>query len=86
MIGGNASRRDKSHVNKRHEILDWFDPSRGVIVIRLVLMYYAIEIGSSLLLLESFSVSFEIFFRCLEGVLDVNLSSLFIVEELTYRI
>jgi hypothetical protein len=50
MIGGNASRWDQSHVNTRHEVLDWFEPSRGVIVIRPVLMYYAIEINSSLFL------------------------------------
>jgi hypothetical protein len=49
-IGGNVSRRDQSHVNTRHEVLDWFGPSRGVIVIRPVLMYYVIEIGSSLFL------------------------------------
>jgi hypothetical protein len=49
-IGGNVSRRDQSHVNTRHEVLDWFGPSRGVIAIRPVLMYYVIEIGSSLFL------------------------------------
>jgi hypothetical protein len=41
-IGGNASRWDQSHVNTRHRGLDWFVPSRGVIVIHPVLMYYAI--------------------------------------------
>jgi hypothetical protein len=46
-IGGNTSRRDQSHVNTRHEVLDWFGDSRGVIDIHLVLMYYAIKIGSS---------------------------------------
>jgi hypothetical protein len=41
-------------VNTRHEILDWFGPSRGVITLRPVLMYYAIEIDFSLFLLGSF--------------------------------
>jgi hypothetical protein len=49
-IGGNASRWDQSHVNTRHEVLDWFGLSCGVIALRPVLMYYAIEIGSSLFL------------------------------------
>jgi hypothetical protein len=44
----NASRRDQSHVNTRHKVLDWFGPSREVITICLVFMYYAIEIDSSL--------------------------------------
>jgi hypothetical protein len=35
-------------------ILDWFMSSRKVIDIYLVLMYYAIEIGSSLFLSKSF--------------------------------
>jgi hypothetical protein len=39
-------------VNIRHVVLDWFEPSHGVIVIRPVLMYYAIDIGSSLFLSE----------------------------------
>jgi hypothetical protein len=39
----------------RHKVLDWFGPSRGVIVIRPVLMYYAIEIGSSLLFFRDLS-------------------------------
>jgi hypothetical protein len=34
-------------MNIRHEVLEWFGRSRGVIAIRLVLMYYAIEIYSS---------------------------------------
>jgi hypothetical protein len=64
-------------VNIRHKVLDWFRPSRGVIALRLVLMYYAIEIDSSLFLpgsFRGFSGSFGI-------VLDVYLFSLFIVEE-----
>jgi hypothetical protein len=40
-------------VNTRYAVLDWFGLSRGVIVIRPVLMYYAIEIGFSLFLLGS---------------------------------
>jgi hypothetical protein len=51
-IRGNASQRYQSHVNTRHEVLDWFRLSPGVIVIRPVLMYYAIEIDSSLFLLR----------------------------------
>jgi hypothetical protein len=58
-------------VNIRHEILDWFEPSRRVIVIRSVLMYYGIKIGSSLF--------FGCFLRDFQDVLDVDLSSLFIV-------
>jgi hypothetical protein len=41
--------------------LDWFGPSHGVIVLRPILMYYAIEIGSSLFLSGSFWVVSEIF-------------------------
>jgi hypothetical protein len=59
MIGRNASRWDQSHVNTMHEVLDWFGSSRGVIAIRPVLMYYAIEIGSSLFLSGSFEVFSE---------------------------
>jgi hypothetical protein len=55
-IRGNVSRRDQSHINTRHEVLDWFGPSRGVIALRLVLMYYVIEIGSPLFLLGCFGV------------------------------
>jgi hypothetical protein len=55
-IGENISRWDQSHINTRHEILDWFGPSRRVIFLRLVLMYYAIEIDSSLFLLVYFGV------------------------------
>jgi hypothetical protein len=61
----------KSHVNIRHEILDWFSPSRGVIVLHPVLMYYALR-----LVLPSF-------FR---DLLDVDLPSLFIVGEPPHRI
>jgi hypothetical protein len=50
MIEGNVNRRDQSHVNIRHTVLDWFGPSPKVIALRPVLMYYAIEIDSSLLL------------------------------------
>jgi hypothetical protein len=62
-------------VNIRHDILDWFVPSPRVIVIRPVLMYYAIEIGFSLFLSGSFG-----------DVLDVDLCSLFIVGEPTHRV
>jgi hypothetical protein len=73
-------------VNIRHEVLDWFGPSCGVIAIRPVLMYYAIKIGSSLFLSGSFGV-FPRMFSTLFGLpLDVNLSSLFIVGEPHYRV
>jgi hypothetical protein len=41
-------------MNTRHGVLDWFKPSRRVIAIRSVLIYYAIKIDSSLFLSESF--------------------------------
>jgi hypothetical protein len=68
-------------MNTRHEILDWFGPSRGVIALRPLLMYYAIEIDSSLFLgyLGGFWGSFRIVF-------DVDLSFLFIVRELAHRV
>jgi hypothetical protein len=66
-------------VNTRHEVLDRFEHSRGVIALRPVLMYYAIEICSFLFLTGSFRRDFG-------DVLDVDLSSLFIVEELTHRV
>jgi hypothetical protein len=72
-------------MNTSHEILDWFGPSRGVITIHLVLMYYAIEIGSSPFLSGSFRVFLDpsgFFPACL----DVDLSSLFIVGEPYHRI
>jgi hypothetical protein len=53
-IGGNTSRWDQSHVNTKYEVLDWFRHSRGVIALRPVLMYYAIEISSSIFLSSSF--------------------------------
>jgi hypothetical protein len=64
-------------VNIRHEVLDWFGLSRGVIPLRSVLMYYAIEIDSSLFL----SGSLEVFSECLQDVSDVDLSYLYIVRE-----
>jgi hypothetical protein len=30
-------------MNIRHEVLDWFIPFRGVIALRSVLLYYAVE-------------------------------------------
>jgi hypothetical protein len=71
-IGGNASQRNQSHVNTRHEVLDWFGPSRRVIALRPVLMYYAIEIGSSLFLSESLGV-FRGFLGCprCESILSI---------------
>jgi hypothetical protein len=69
-------------VNTRHEVLDWFGPSHGVIALRPVLMYYAIEIGSSLFL----SGSFGCFPLDFPDVLDVDLSSLFMVGEPPHRV
>jgi hypothetical protein len=74
-------------VNTRHEVLDWFEPSHGIIALRPVLIYYAIEIDSSLFL----SGSFGDFQGCLPRVfspppLDVDLSSLFIVGEPPHRV
>jgi hypothetical protein len=65
-------------VNIRHEVLDWFGSSHGVIALHPVLMYYVIEIGSSLFL----SGSFQVF----QDVLDMDLSSLFIVGESPHRV
>jgi hypothetical protein len=65
-------------VNTRHEVLDGFGPSPEVIALRLVLMYYSIEID------------FLSFFRDLSGsfrdVLDMNLPSLIIVGEPPHRV
>ncbi len=59
--------------------LDWFGPSRGVIALRPILMYYAIEIDSSLSFFRDLS---EVFL----DVLDVDLYSLFIVGEPPHRV
>jgi hypothetical protein len=66
--------------------LDWFGPSHEVIALRLVLMYYAIETDSSLFLSGSFLVLSGMFFLSFRLVLDVDLSSLFIVGELPHRV
>jgi hypothetical protein len=50
-IEENVSRWYQSHVNTRHKVLDLFGSLRGVIALHPVLMYYAIEICSSLFLL-----------------------------------
>jgi hypothetical protein len=71
-------------VNTRYEVLDWFEFSCGVIDIRPVLMYYAIEINSSLFISGSFGGFRDIF--CLFYLLDVDLSSLFIVGEPPHRV
>jgi hypothetical protein len=68
-------------VNIRYEVLYWFGPSRGIIALRPVLMYYDIEISSSL-----FLGSFGGPSGYLSDVLDVNLSSLFIVRESHHRV
>jgi hypothetical protein len=76
-------------MNTRHKLLDWFGPSRGVIALHPVLMYYAIDIGSSLFLSGSVWV-FRGLFRTLRAcfliVLDMDLSSLFIVGESPHRV
>jgi hypothetical protein len=86
-------------VNTRREILDWFEPSCEAIVIHPVLMYYAIEIDSSLFLSGSFDVFFRDF-RIVPGflglfpgfsglfrvALDVDPSSLFIAGEPLHRV
>jgi hypothetical protein len=74
-------------VNTRHDVLNWFGPSRGVIVIHPVLMYYAIEIGSSLFLSGSFECfPRDVFYLFFFLVLDADLSSLFIVGEPPHRV
>jgi hypothetical protein len=78
--------RDQSHVNTRHDILDWFGPSREVIVILRVLMHYAIEIDSSVFLSGSFWVLSGILQDSFRIVLNVDLSSLFIVRESSDRV
>jgi hypothetical protein len=69
-------------VNISYKILEWFGSSRRVIAIRPVLMYYAIEIGSSLFL----SGFFGVFQVCFLIVLDVDPSSLFIVGKSHHRV
>jgi hypothetical protein len=66
-------------VNIRHDVLDWFGPSRGVIALRPVLMYYVIEIDSYLFLPG-------VFLRGFLPVLDVGISSLFIIGEPPHRV
>jgi hypothetical protein len=73
-------------VNTRHEVLNWFRPPRGVIVIRPVLMYYAIEIDSSLFLSGSFGGFLEMFSPSFPLVLDVDISPLFIVGKSPHRV
>jgi hypothetical protein len=69
--------------------LDWFGHSCGVIALRPVLMYYALEIVSLLFLSGSFGVFPRMFsgsFRVFPDALDVDLSSLFIVWEPPHRV
>jgi hypothetical protein len=89
MIGGNVNQCDQSHVNIRHKILDWFRHSRGVIALRPVLLYYAIEIDSSLFLSGSFGGFSRSLPHCLwdfSDVLNIDLSSLFIVRKSPHRV
>jgi hypothetical protein len=70
-------------VNTRHEVFRLLQASHGIIALRPVLMYYAIEIDSSLFLLGWLSQG------CpwdVQDVLDVDLSSLFIVGESPHKI
>jgi hypothetical protein len=69
-----------------HEVLDWFGPSYRVIVMRTVLMYYIIEIDSSLFLSRSFRVFPRDVSDSFSDDLDVDLSSLFIVGEPAHRV
>jgi hypothetical protein len=85
MIRGNVNQQDQSYVNTMR-FLDWFESSHGVVTIRPILMYYAIEIDSSLFLSGSFWVVSEIFSPSFPLILDVDLSSLFIVMELSHRV
>jgi hypothetical protein len=73
-------------VNIRHELLDWFRHSCGVITLRPVLMYYAVEIDSPLFLLGSFGVFPRMFLAIFRLVLNVDLSSPFIVGEPAHRV
>jgi hypothetical protein len=66
--------------------LYWFGPSRGVIALRSVLMYYAIEIDPPLFLSESFGVFPRMFSGDFQDVLVVDLSSLFIVGKPSHRV
>jgi hypothetical protein len=72
-IRANANQRDQSHVNTRHEVLDWFGPSHGVIALRPVLIYYSIEIGYSFFLLGSFVV-----FRDFSGMFSMWIYPLYL--------
>jgi hypothetical protein len=73
-------------VNIRHEVLYWFEPSRGVIALRSVLMYYVIEIDSFLFLSGSFGVFWDVFCLFFGLLLDVDISSLFIIGEPAHRV
>jgi hypothetical protein len=66
--------------------LDWFGLSCGVITLRPVLMYYVVNIVSPLFILGSFSVVSGIFSPSFWLVLDVDISSLFIVGEAPHRV
>jgi hypothetical protein len=61
-VGSKRTQVDEINLMWTHDtwFLDWFGPSRGVIVIHPLLMYYVIEIGSSLF--------FGIFLGCLRYV------------------
>jgi hypothetical protein len=59
-------------MNIRHEVLDWFELSCGVIVIHLVLMYYVIEIDSS------FFRDLSGFFGDFSGVFSILIYALYL--------
>jgi hypothetical protein len=69
-------------VNINDDVLDWSGPSPEVIALRPVLMYYAIKIDSSLFFWDLSGGLPGIF----QGLLDVDLSSLFIVGEPPHRV
>jgi hypothetical protein len=73
-------------MNIRHKVLEWFRSSRGVIALRPVLMYYAIEVGSLLFLSGSYRDFRGVFRPLFWLVFDVDLSSLFIVGEPPHRV
>jgi hypothetical protein len=73
-------------MNTRHKVFRPVRPSRAVIALRLVLMYYAVEIGSSLFLSGYFLIVSGMFSSSFSLVLDVDLSSLFIVGESPYKV
>jgi hypothetical protein len=73
-------------MNIIYKVLDWFRSSCGVIVIRSVLMYYAIEIDSSFSFSGSSRDLLGVSSGCLPIVFYVDRFSLFIVGVPPHRI